>query len=249
MGVPADSDMAAGEPAGARIRGRVDAIDGRRLFGWVFDEARPLDRLVAEVELDGTVIASAVADRPRIDLRRNGIGDGSHAFDLDLDDAALAARDRIVVAARSPTSGAREVLRLPAAAQLEAEAVIATPLAGILARLEAMIATQRRLLLSQRDLVLRQSGDLAPEARDPASSPDVLAEARTLAAEAQARFDQLDLFLLRYETALASLDERLTSLDERLRKPLRRALLVLSGLSVLGTATAIVAVGSLLLRR
>ena len=68
----------ADQPAASQIQGRLDAIEGRRLFGWVWDSARPTERLLIRILLEGRMICSATADLPRVDLRRNGIGDGGH---------------------------------------------------------------------------------------------------------------------------------------------------------------------------
>ena len=70
------------QPAASQIQGRLDAIEGRRLFGWVWDSTRPTERLLIRILLEGRMICSATADLPRVDLRRNGIGDGGHAFEV-----------------------------------------------------------------------------------------------------------------------------------------------------------------------
>jgi hypothetical protein len=58
------------------MKGRVDAVDDGRLFGWAFDPSAPGKRLTIRVLLDGKPIAEAIADKERPDLRRNNIGDG-----------------------------------------------------------------------------------------------------------------------------------------------------------------------------
>jgi hypothetical protein len=232
-----------------RVRGRVDAVDGHHLFGWVQDDAHPGDRLTVEVSLDGRVVATGLADRPRIDLRRNGIGDGGHAFDLPLPDEALAARGRLVVTAISPATGARAPLPVPGAAELAAEAVIATPLAGILDRLEVLVAAQRKLILSQRDLLAGQAANDASNLADRSGEIEaLLATARVAREETAARFDAMDVFLLRFDATVAGLDERVGHLRRDVAAPLRRMLVAVGGLAGVATLAALAAVASLLLR-
>lgn len=232
-----------------RIRGRVDAIDGSHLFGWVHDDAHPQDRLAVEVTLDGAVVATGSADRPRVDLRRNGIGDGSHAFDLTLSDAVLAGRERLAVTAVSPTTGERTPLKRPAATDLAAEAVIATPLAGILDKLEILVATQRKLILSQRDLLRGQAANDASSLADRSGELEaLLATARVARDETSARFDALDMFLLRFETTLAGLTTRVDALGREIAAPLRHMLFVVGGLAAAATVAAVVAIATLILR-
>jgi hypothetical protein len=69
------------------LRGRVDAVDGNRVFGWAWHPERPRERIAITIFAGDDAVASAVADRPRIDLRRNGVGDGAHAFDIELETA------------------------------------------------------------------------------------------------------------------------------------------------------------------
>ena len=94
------------------VNGRVDAIDQGRVFGWAFDPAEPQRRVAIRVILDGKTIAEAAADRDRPDLRRNGIGDGKHAFEIALPEpAASRASDLVVVAVNGPDN--EQALRVP----------------------------------------------------------------------------------------------------------------------------------------
>src|SRR5262245_50426121 len=81
------------------MNGRVDAIDQGRIFGWAFDPMAPDQRLTIRVLLDGKAIAEAVADRNRPDLRRNGIGDGKHAFEVALPELVQSRASELVVVA------------------------------------------------------------------------------------------------------------------------------------------------------
>lgn len=94
------------------VNGRVDAIDQGRVFGWAFDPAEPHRRVAIRVILDGKTIAEATADRERPDLRRNGIGDGKHAFEIALPEpAASRTSDLVVVAVNG--SDKEQTLRVP----------------------------------------------------------------------------------------------------------------------------------------
>ena len=69
MSVAADKPDVTPEQNNAKpLKGRVDAIDQGRVFGWAFDPETPEKRLAIRVLLDGKVIAEALADRNRPDL-------------------------------------------------------------------------------------------------------------------------------------------------------------------------------------
>ena len=72
---------------------RTGAIDG-----WCWDGTRPTARLAVELLVDGAVVASVAADGARRDLRRRGVGDGRHAFNLTIDPALLGGGERLVSA-------------------------------------------------------------------------------------------------------------------------------------------------------
>lgn len=56
----------------------------RRVIGWVADGDRPGVRHRVEMVVDGAVIAEVMADTFRVDLKKQGVGDGHHGFELDL---------------------------------------------------------------------------------------------------------------------------------------------------------------------
>ncbi len=98
-----------------------------------------------------TVIAETVADPNRPDLRRNGIGDGNHAFEIALPDPVQSRANDLVVVARNG-SGSEQPLRVPQPDEQAAEALIAAPLAKVLDKLDVLMASQRQLQVSQRSL-------------------------------------------------------------------------------------------------
>jgi hypothetical protein len=69
------------------------------LDGWLHAPEHPGARIAVEARIDGQVVGSAVADRPRPDLARIGLDDGAHGFALALDSAQVvaAAGDRLSV--------------------------------------------------------------------------------------------------------------------------------------------------------
>lgn len=232
----------------ARLNGRVDALDGNRLHGWIWDEARPEERLTVKLLRDGAPVQEATADQARIDLRRNGIGDGKHAFAMELDDAVAAARDHLTIVGVSPSTGAELELRLPPPAELAAEAAIAVPLARFFDRVEALIALNRRTQIAQKELgekldqiALRLNEDRAP-ARD--TEAEAVREDHITR-----RLAELDIFQLRFDATLASFDERLVTIRKEARAPLRQVTVILGFLSGLAALLSFVTLAVTLVDR
>jgi glycosyltransferase involved in cell wall biosynthesis len=87
------------------LRGHLDGVERRRITGWAFDPETPGTPVVLVVLLNGAEIARLVADRYRLDLEKAGIGDGRHAFELELS-AGLAADLRHEIEVRRLDDGA-----------------------------------------------------------------------------------------------------------------------------------------------
>ncbi|KAB0266613.1 hypothetical protein [Microvirga brassicacearum] len=235
----------------AQIQGRLDAIEARRLYGWVRDQARPQERLLVRVLMGGRMIASATADRPRIDLRRNGIGDGAYAFEVELPGAlSEEERERLSVVAVSPTTGQEIVLQPPSHTERTAEAAVNAPLSRVLDQLEVLIAAQRRSQIIQRETAeaLRST---AAQVEQMASNEDGVGAALDLVRNSRddlaQRVADLEVFLLRFDTVLTGFDSRIADLSKAADRPMRRAvslLLMLGGI----TATATTAILLVLLR-
>ncbi|MDP4006938.1 Hint domain-containing protein [Methylobacterium sp. NEAU K] len=66
------------------LLGHLDLCDGVRITGWAQDLAHPNGPVCLDIVVNGAVVALAYADTYRADLQAAGIGDGCHAFDLDL---------------------------------------------------------------------------------------------------------------------------------------------------------------------
>jgi glycosyltransferase involved in cell wall biosynthesis len=65
------------------LKGHMELCDRVRVSGWVFDPARPKQRVRLEVCWDGEVVGHVVADRYRDDLAKVGhLGDGCCSYDF-----------------------------------------------------------------------------------------------------------------------------------------------------------------------
>jgi hypothetical protein len=232
----------------ARLNGRVDALDGNRLHGWIWDEARPEERLIVRLLQDGKAILEVTADQSRIDLRRNGIGDGRHAFSMELEDAVADARGELAVVGVSPSTGVSLELRLPPRAELAAEAAIAVPLARFFDRVEALIALNRRQQLAQKELGEKLDAIAArlDDGRAPAAKPEAAAKQESEIAQ---RLAELDVFQLRFDSTLRGFDERLLAIRKEARNPLRQVTVILGFLSGLAAVLSFATLAATLIDR
>jgi hypothetical protein len=64
--------------------GYLDGPSGLELGGWVWDPARPGVRLRVEIVIDGVLLRRCTAFNYRPDLHDAGIGDGRHAWSVEL---------------------------------------------------------------------------------------------------------------------------------------------------------------------
>ncbi|MPR61910.1 hypothetical protein D7027_08845 [Ochrobactrum intermedium] len=210
----ATPNAAAGPQRTEAMKGRVDAIEEGRLYGWAFDPSVPTERLLIRVLLDDKPIAEAPADKDRPDLKRNGIGDGKHAFEVMLPQFAATRAGELVVVAANATGGEQK-LRVPKPDEQAAEALIAAPMTRILDKLDMLMAAQRQLQVNQRSLqrvapTLDASGNAAPaELLDIASSVDGL---RT---DLHQRMTELDVHIMRMDGVVAGLEQRMEDVRKR----------------------------------
>jgi hypothetical protein len=220
------------QPAKAEpMKGRVDAVDDGRLFGWAFDPSAPGKRLTIRVLLDGKPIAEAIADKERPDLRRNNIGDGAHAFDVMLPQfAAIRAGELVVVAISG--SGVEQALRVPKPDEQAAEALIAAPMTRILDKLDMLMAAQRQLQVNQRSLqraapVIDGTGNAST-----VDLVDISGSIEGLRGDFNQRLTELDVHLMRMDGVVAGLEKRIEALQKQTSgeiKPLFMLLFVLVG--------------------
>lgn len=88
------------------LRGHVDWLTRRQMIGWAQDTAAPDIPVSLFVSVDGQVVGRCLADRPRDDLVRAGIGHGRHGFDFAFPIQALPALSRCTVTVRREGDGA-----------------------------------------------------------------------------------------------------------------------------------------------
>ncbi|QRM30273.1 hypothetical protein [Microvirga sp. VF16] len=236
-------------PGNAQLQGRVDAIEGQRLFGWVWDRSRPTERLQVRVILNEKVIASATADMPRVDLRRNGIGDGGYAFEIELPDSAEHGTAGISVIATSPSTGEELVLRSPSQDERAAEAALNAPLTRVFDRLELLIEAQRRSQLLQREAVeaLRgtsnQINDIVGEEDGIAAALDVV---RANQSDLAKKVSDIEVFHMRFDRILSDFGRQIEDLGSSVDRPMRRAVTLLIAFGGISAASAIAALVVLL---
>ncbi|APO76456.1 hypothetical protein AM571_CH03665 [Rhizobium etli 8C-3] len=240
MTSPAERPDAASEQDNAKpMNGRVDAVDMGRIFGWAFDPMAPDQRLTIRVLLDGKVIAEAVADRNRPDLRRNGIGDGKHAFEIALPDPVHSRANDIVVMARNG-SGSEQALRVPQPDEQAAEALIAAPLAKVLDKLDLLMAAQRQLQVSQRSL--QRAPEIDADKTETAGPTDVSKAVESLKVDMSQRLNDFDVHLMRLDGVVAGMEKNLNALRKRANgeiKPLLLLLFVLVGFAAGASLTLV----------
>jgi hypothetical protein len=236
-------------PGNPQIQGRIDAIEGRRLFGWVWDRSRPTERLQVRVVVDEQVVASATADMPRVDLRRNGVGDGGHAFEIELPDAAGQGTAGFSVIATSPSTGEELVLRSPSQDERAAEAAINAPLSRVFDRLELLIEAQRRSQLLQRETVeaLRGTSDqinaMVSEEDGIAAALDVI---RTNQSDLAKKISDIEVFHMRFDRIISDFGQQIEDLGSSVDRPMRRAVALLIAFGAISAASAIAALVVLL---
>jgi hypothetical protein len=225
-----------------QIQGRLDAIEGRRVFGWVWDRARPNERLLIRILLDGRMVASATADIPRVDLRRAGIGDGGHAFEVELPEAAASVSDHLTVVAFLHATGEEIILQAPSQDERVMEAALGAPLNRVLDRLELLIEAQRRSQLMQREAseTLRNTSKQVDEIVGQEDGIGAALEVvRANQAELSERIASIEVFHLRFDKVLAGFDKRIEELTTGADRPMRRAVTLLIAFGGLSAATAV----------
>ena len=215
----------------ARLQGRVDAFENGRILGWAWDASSPSDRMTIHVFHDGARVLSKVAETQRVDLKRNGIGDGNYAFDIELPQAVAAAPEGLTVVAETPGSGAQLKLPRPSAQERAAEAAVALPLSLVMEKLDRLIVAQRQSAIGQRDAT-KVLGETVQRIDALASNEGELGAAMAILKGGQGdlaqRVKELEVFLLRFDTTLKGFDDRLKALADRSRNNLKVHLLLLA---------------------
>ncbi|MBX9635420.1 MAG: hypothetical protein K2X44_10620 [Magnetospirillum sp.] len=169
-----------------RLEGFIDALDGNRLFGWAWDRLRPQERLHIEISAHDTVIATIIAEQRRADLATSGIGDGGHAFEVDLTGLLPEGATPMAVAI-SPATGERTALNQREAGN-ETQALL-------------------RQVVGAMDLLGRGQRQLHATLRE--RSETTLAEIAAAQRELKKQQDCMEVFLVRFDGLLRQLTDRM----------------------------------------
>lgn len=71
------------------IIGYLDGIFNDCIIGWVFDRNNPNKRIVVNIYIDDKKVGEIEASMYRLDLEKNGIGDGRHGFNFKIPEEYL----------------------------------------------------------------------------------------------------------------------------------------------------------------
>jgi hypothetical protein len=215
------------------IAGFLDALDGRRVFGWAWDRAKPEERLRIEIRVDDATAANTVADKPRPDLKANGIGDGAHAFEAMLGKDCASSSSLIAVAI-SPSNGSRHILdRRPPAKPENPDVAKVEPL------LDLLHASQRRAVAAMQAAERKFDDAAARLTRLPELS-QTLDQIRATQGDLARRVAEAEVFLVRFDSVLSNLERQGQRRDPETR--FNRQLILLIGLGMVATAATVAAI-------
>jgi hypothetical protein len=189
IAAPRLAEIAAPRPA--EIHGLVDNATARHLHGWAWNAAQPEERVVVELRLGDTLVATTVAEQLRPDLAPAGIGDGRHAFGLALQPEWLERQAELSVLCR-----AADGTEAPLA--IRVRRADADPAGTLQKVLEASGKAHREL---RQDLG-RLASRLPPETAQLGEQLRALNEGQ---ATLDARLETLALWLARLDERLAAL--------------------------------------------
>ena len=225
--------------AGARraeILGRIDIADERRVSGWAWDQARPEHRLEVQIWHGEELLGTTVAERERADLRRNGIGDGCHAFQFKLERAGLDL-GALVAKVVCPDLAEPVPLFRPSETQTVVERTVLMPFVRLQKTLD--LIAERQLKLARACEGLRDEQRQAPDDAQALLDQLVASQQRI-----EQRLQELDVFQARFDGTLRALSEQAARGAEHPDRPLKRALAILAGATLVSGCT----IGILLLR-
>jgi hypothetical protein len=176
----------AAAPERPPVAGFVEARTPTRILGWAWDPAAPAARLAVELRAGNAVVAAGRADQSREDLARSGVGDGAHAFALELPEAWHGRADALAVHARAEDGTDTPLAEPPAADP-------AAALLRVQRGLEQLVASQRAVLRAVR------------EQPAPPSDPDLPARLLATQSRIEEQLGTLEVFVSRLDTRLAAL--------------------------------------------
>ena len=188
-------------PDHSAITGYVDELREDRVWGWAWDRRSPSLRVEIQVWIGDNPVATALADRPRPDLKANGVGDGQHAFEIALPEAtAETVSLPIRVMAKAPGGELIELERRPPAPLPEAASQpIDAALRRIFDELEHVRSAQRVLGKAAHATLgdLRKLSGVEPR---PPAKAEPSADAAT-----PERLAAIEAVLMRVDASLADL--------------------------------------------
>jgi hypothetical protein len=192
------------------VVGFVEATTPTQVLGWAWAPRSPDKRVTVQAMLGPTVVAETTADRERADLRTNGIGDGRHAFELKLPEAARERTSELMVVVRNG-EGAPIRLGAPPPPLATAE------------RLDRLQRAVDALINSHRVLHRNLQAVLAtprppPEGAAPAELAAMQEQLRQQMATLEACAARLDM-QEKLSQQMATLEIFVMRLDERLASP------------------------------
>ena len=233
----ATATTAAAMGAPAPLLGFVDAIEGGRIFGWVWDREAPDARIEVIVHGGGRHLGTLVADLPREDLASGGVGDGCHAFEFELPPGIEPVS--VKVTARRPGRGEIVSLRpRPAAPDAPAAAGVGLSVARLEETVQSMAPSLRILHRTMQGVVAEVR---RARAESDGSDAELLAELRETQHRLKQQVDGLELVMTRLDGTLADQGAVLKSLKDRKRdRALLGGIVVLGVLTLLSTAVNLV---------
>lgn len=144
-----------------RLYGVIDVLRPDRVAGWVIDRTDPASSATIDVLLEGRVIGSVTANRPRKDLERQAVGTGCYGFAFALDPPLEEGMEFTVAVVARSHDGVELPLQ-PAGRAASAISAEKKALRRILAELTALRTDMERL---RQELVAAEAGREATQER------------------------------------------------------------------------------------
>ncbi len=182
------------------LSGRVDEMQHGKIFGWAFNDEQPSEHLVIRVMRGAQVIASGVANITRPDLPDAGVGDGDHAFKIDIP-PNITSFQGLMIIAQSQKAGE---IALPIATNDERRfdemfSVFADRYEQALIKFKAEVDD-----VKARCLAIETTGSTSPKRSAAVELPDDLAQRLT---RLESRMEAAEVFFIRIDETIRKLVE------------------------------------------
>ncbi|MGI9336124.1 MAG: hypothetical protein ACR2RL_23505 [Gammaproteobacteria bacterium] len=222
--------------SGIVLEGYLDAVEARRVYGWVRNPDAISERCSVTVRLGDRELGTVVADRNRVDLEKAGIGDGKYAFQHALDDA-LDEAQRAEVTAEARSADGSATLQLERFDRTAPRTAGGGPLDWLKPVLTRLAAHQSRSFAKQGETLDNVAAALEALERRLETRPRI-ADGGDDAAEMEARLSALEGMHLRFDEALLRLREERVA-HAGAERPMRRLWRWLLLLALLAAAFAL----------